>query len=57
MGSLGMLNMSNIPRDQAGYGSHIWVRDVTKGADLEYRLVTSEEAQDKTRDANQFRRA
>ncbi len=44
MGNLGMLNMSNIPRDQAGYGSHVWVRDVAKNIDLEYRLVTSEEA-------------
>ena len=43
MGNLGMLNMSNIPRDQAGYGSHVWVRDVAKGTELEYKLVTSEE--------------
>ena len=43
MGNLGMLNMGNIPRDQAGYGSHVWVRDVAKGTELEYKLVTSEE--------------
>src|SRR6266481_529829 len=44
MGNLGMLNMSNIPRDQAGYGSRVWVRDVAKNADVSYKLVTSEEA-------------
>jgi len=43
MGNLGMLNMSNIPRDQAGYGSRVWVRDVAKNTDIEYKLVTSEE--------------
>ena len=44
MGNLGMLNLGNIPHDKAGYGSHVWVRDVAKGTDIEYRLVTSEEA-------------
>lgn len=43
MGNLGMLNMSNIPRDQAGYGSHVWVRDLAKNTELKYKLVTSEE--------------
>jgi transcription elongation factor GreA len=44
MGDLGMLNLANIPKDKAGYGSHIWVRDTAKNTDVEYRLVTSEEA-------------
>ena len=43
MGNLGMLNVSNIPRDQAGYGSHVWVRDLAKNTEMEYKLVTSEE--------------
>jgi transcription elongation factor GreA len=44
MGDLGMLNLSNIPRDRAGYGSRVWLRDVNKASEVEYKLVTSEEA-------------
>src|SRR4029077_7524367 len=44
MGDLGMLNLSNIPHDRAGYGSRVWLRDVAKAAEVEYKLVTSEEA-------------
>jgi transcription elongation factor GreA len=44
MGDLGMLNLSNIPHDRAGYGSRVWLRDLAKAAEVEYKLVTSEEA-------------
>jgi transcription elongation factor GreA len=44
MGDIGMLNLNNIPHDRAGYGSRVWLRDVAKAAEVEYKLVTSEEA-------------
>jgi transcription elongation factor GreA len=44
MGDLGMLNLTNIPRDRAGYGSRIVVLDVQKSIEVEYKLVSSEEA-------------
>jgi transcription elongation factor GreA len=44
MGDIGMLNLNNIPHDRAGYGSRVWLRDLVKTAELEYKLVTSEEA-------------
>ncbi len=44
MGDLGMLNLTNIPKDRAGYGSRIVVIDVQKSVELEYKLVSSEEA-------------
>lgn len=44
MGDVGMLNLNNIPHDKAGYGSRVWVLDVVKTVELEYKLVTSEEA-------------
>jgi len=44
MGDMGMLNLSNIPHDRAGYGSQVKLRDLTKDTDIEYKLVTSEEA-------------
>jgi transcription elongation factor GreA len=44
MGDLGMLNLSNIPHDRAGYGSRVWLHDLLKGSDIEYKLVTTEEA-------------
>src|SRR6266851_2639202 len=43
MGDLGMLNLSNIPKDRSGYGSKIVVLDVQKDVRVEYRLVSSEE--------------
>src|SRR5882724_13596275 len=30
MGDLGMLNLNNIPADRAGYGSRVWLRDLTR---------------------------
>lgn len=44
MGDLGMLNLTNIPKDRSGYGSRIVVLDVQRNLELEYKLVSSEEA-------------
>jgi transcription elongation factor GreA len=44
MGDLGMLNLTNIPKDRSGYGSRIVVIDVQKSQEIEYKLVSSEEA-------------
>jgi transcription elongation factor GreA len=44
MGELAMVNLENIPRDKAGFGSTIEVFDTTKDEKLTYKLVTSEEA-------------
>lgn len=44
MGDLGMLNLTNIPKDRSGYGSRIVVLDVQRKIELEYKLVSSEEA-------------
>ena len=44
MGDLGMLNLSNIPRDRSGYGSRIVVLDLQRSVEVEYKLVSSEEA-------------
>src|ERR1700724_97851 len=35
MGDLGMLNLSNIPKDRAGYGSRIVVHDTNKDVKVE----------------------
>ena len=44
MGDLGMLNLTNIPKDRSGYGSRLVVIDVQKSVEVEYKLVSSEEA-------------
>ena len=44
MGELSLVNLTNIPRDKAGFGSTVVVYDSTKEEELVYRLVTSEEA-------------
>ena len=44
MGDLGMLNLSNIPKDRAGYGSRILVLDTQRDIKIEYKLVSTEEA-------------
>ncbi len=43
MGDLGMLNLSNIPKDRAGYGSRIVVLDTQRDVKMEYKLVSTEE--------------
>ena len=44
MGDLGMLNLTNIPKDRSGYGSRIVVLDLQRNIKVEYKLVSSEEA-------------
>src|ERR1700734_3721560 len=44
MADISMLNLNNLPRDRAAYGSRIVVLDVAKSAKVEYKLVTVEEA-------------
>jgi transcription elongation factor GreA len=44
LAALAMVNMSNIPRDRAAYGSILRLQDLDKGEEVEYSLVTSEEA-------------
>jgi transcription elongation factor GreA len=44
MGDLGMLNLTNIPKDRSGYGSRILVLDLQRKIEVEYKLVSSEEA-------------
>jgi transcription elongation factor GreA len=44
MGDLGMLNLSNIPKDRSGYGSRLVVMDMQRNQEVEYKLVSSEEA-------------
>jgi transcription elongation factor GreA len=44
MGDLGMLNLTNIPKDLAGYGSRIVVLDTQRSVEVEYKLVSTEEA-------------
>ncbi len=39
-----MIDLSKIPRDRVGLGSHVVVLDLTKDEELTYNLVTSEEA-------------
>jgi len=44
MAELSLVNLANIPRDKAGFGSTVVVYDATKDEEIAYRLVTSEEA-------------
>jgi len=39
-----MLNLNSLPRDRAAYGSRIRVLDVDRSEEVEYKLVTVEEA-------------
>src|ERR1700729_1061642 len=41
MGDVGMLNLKNIPHDRAGYGSRVWLMDLAKNNEGEYKLVPS----------------
>jgi transcription elongation factor GreA len=41
---LSLVNLSNIPKDKAGFGSTVVVYDSTKDTEIVYRLVTSEES-------------
>jgi transcription elongation factor GreA len=44
LGDLGMLNLTNIPKDRAGYGSRLIVLDMQRDVKIEYKLVSTEEA-------------
>jgi transcription elongation factor GreA len=44
LGDLGMLNLTNIPKDRAGYGSRLTVLDTQRDVKIEYKLVSTEEA-------------
>ena len=44
LGDLGMLNLNNIPADRSGYGSRVWVLDIKKDIEIEYKLVSTEVA-------------
>jgi len=44
LADVSMLNLENLPRDRAGYGSRVWVLDLQKSAEVEFKLVTTEEA-------------
>jgi transcription elongation factor GreA len=44
MAELSLVNLTNIPRDRAGFGSTVVVFDSTKNEEILYRLVTSEES-------------
>jgi len=44
MGELALVNLSNIPKDRVAFGSRVKVFDNSKDAELEFKLVTSEEA-------------
>jgi len=44
MADIAMLNLNSLPRDRAAYGSRIRVLDVDRSEEVEYKLVTVEEA-------------
>jgi transcription elongation factor GreA len=44
MADLSLMNLNNLPKDRAAYGSTIVVLDVVKSTKIEYKLVTIEEA-------------
>jgi transcription elongation factor GreA len=44
MAELSLVNLANIPRDKVAFGSTVVVYDSQKEEEIEYRLVTSEEA-------------
>ena len=44
MADISLLNLNNLPKDRAAYGSRIVVLDIVKSTEIEYKLVTVEEA-------------
>ena len=44
MADISMMNLTNLPKDRAAYGSRIVVLDVAKSTEIEYKRVTVEEA-------------
>jgi transcription elongation factor GreA len=43
MSELALVNLANVPRDRAGFGSTVLVYDSSKDEKIQYKLVTSEE--------------
>jgi transcription elongation factor GreA len=44
LADLSLINMKNIPKDRIAFGSRVVLYDVDRDVEIEYRLVTSEEA-------------
>jgi transcription elongation factor GreA len=44
LAELSMVNLGNIPKDKIAFGSKVVLYDVDRDAQIEYKLVTSEEA-------------
>src|SRR5215831_5910056 len=44
LAELSLINLSNIPKDRIAFGSRVVLYDLDRGTELQYRLVTSEEA-------------
>ncbi len=44
LADLAIINVSNIPKDRIAFGSRVVLYDVHRDAEIEYKLVTSEEA-------------
>jgi transcription elongation factor GreA len=44
LADLSLINMNNIPKDKVGLGSTVTIYDGTKGEEVEYKLVMSEES-------------
>jgi len=44
LANLSLVNLNNIPKDRVALGSRVVLYDVDRDAEIEYKLVTSEEA-------------
>ncbi len=44
LAKLSSIDLSKLPRDRASYGSTLLLRDIDRGSEITYRLVTPEEA-------------
>jgi len=45
LAELSLINFSNIPKDKIAFGSKVVLYDVDRDSEIEYKLVTSEEAE------------
>jgi transcription elongation factor GreA len=44
LADLSLINFNNIPKDRAAFGSKVVLYDLDRGTEVEYKLVTTEEA-------------
>ena len=44
LADLSLINLNNIPKDRIAFGSKVTLYDIDRDVEIEYRLVTSEEA-------------